>query len=150
MGNGFTLIEVLLVMGMFVIISSFGLLVSMESYRGATYHSDRDLLLALLQRARAQAINNLCYGSDCEDGKPHGVHIQPDKYILFQGAVYDAGDEMNSSFETDVNVTHSFNGDFIFTQLSATTSGPITITLSGESKTSEITVSPLGQISWTN
>lgn len=148
--GGFTLIETLMVMGVFLMVSGFGLYVSMESYRGSLYHSDRDLVVMLLERARAQAINNLCYGSDCEDGKSHGVHIQSDKYILFQGDAYDAGDPLNASFDADNNTQHSFTGDIIFSQLSGTTSAPATITLSGEGRTSEITVSPVGQITWTN
>ncbi len=148
--GGFTLIETLLVMGVFVMVSGFGLFVSMESYRGSLYHSDRDLLVALLERARAQAINNLCYGDYCDDGKPHGVHIQSDKYILFQGEAYDAGGAFNVSFDTDSNTEHSFIGDIIFTPLSGTTSALVTIMLSGEGRTSEIMVSPIGRITWTN
>ena len=80
---GFTLMEVLLVIGMFVILAGFGLFVSMETYRGSNYHSDRSLLIAVLERARAEAINNICSGGSCADGAAHGVHIQSDKYILF-------------------------------------------------------------------
>ncbi len=142
--------EVLLVIGIFVILAGFGLFVSMETYRGSNYHSDRALLIATLQRARAEAINNLCTGSGCTDGAPHGVHIQTDKYILFQGATYNAADTANVAFDADTNSTHSFSGDIVFSQLTGNVAAPVTITIAGGGRTSDITISTVGQISWTN
>lgn len=147
--RGFSLVEVLVVMALFAIVGGVGLLVSMESYRASSYHSDRALLVTLLQRARVQSLANLCSSSGCTDGAPHGVHVQSDAYILFEGSSYNSADTNNAVFGADTNTTHSFTGDVIFSQLSATTSAT-TITLSGGGRTSDITVSSEGGISWTN
>ena len=80
--RGFTMIEILVVIGLFAIAGGFALWVSMESYRGSSFFADRDMFVAVLQRARAEAVNNVCLGAGCTDGKPHGVHIQSDAYIL--------------------------------------------------------------------
>src|SRR4051812_38879538 len=71
---GFSLIEILVVMGLLVLMSGFGLFVSMETYQGSNFSCDRSLFVAALQRARAQAIHNMCYGT-CTDGVAHGVHV---------------------------------------------------------------------------
>jgi prepilin-type N-terminal cleavage/methylation domain-containing protein len=147
--SGFTLIEILIVIGMLAIVSGFGLFMSMETYRASNYHSDRNLLIATLMRARAEAINNICLGGACTDALPHGVHIQTNAYIMFQGSTYDPSDPQNSSFEADIYSSHSFSGDVIFSQLSGTTSAPIAITLNSAGRTSNITISRLGRISWT-
>lgn len=143
------MLEVLLVIGMFAVFAGFGLLVSMETYRGSNFHADRALLVSLLERARAQSMSNMCSGATCTDGAPHGVHIEAAKYVLFEGASYSSTDPENASFDADPSSSHSFAGDVLFTQLSGTTTGA-TITLSGGGRSSVLIVSPEGRITWTN
>ena len=155
-GKGFSLIEVLVVIGIFFLIGGFALFVSMDAFRGSSFRSDRDLLVSALQRARAQAMNNICLGSaaDCSDGKPHGVHIQSDKYVIFQGDPYSSTDPFNVSFDSSTAVTKNppTPMDIIFEQLSGNTSCSPTceITLTQGSKASTITVTDNGRIWWTN
>lgn len=143
------MLEVLLVLGMFAVFAGFGLLVSMETYRGSNFHADRALLVSLLERARAQSMSNMCACASCTDGAPHGVHIEASKYVLFEGASYSSTDPENASFDADPSSSHSFAGDILFTQLSGTTTGA-TVTLTGGAHTSDVLVSPEGRISWTN
>ena len=148
-GNGFTFLEILVVMGMFALVAGFALFVSMETYRGSNFRSDRDLLVAALQRARAEAMNNICLGT-CADGKPHGVHIQSDKYVVFQGSVYDSSDANNAAFQSTVTSTKTpATLDIIFSQLSGTTTATA-VTLTGSGHTSVISIGSEGQITWTN
>ena len=93
--SGFTMLEILVVIGLVLMLSTVTLLVSFDTYRGSNFRNDRDLLLATLERARAQSINNLCVGSTCnvvQNSRPHGVAIrpngQPNSYVVFQGASY--------------------------------------------------------------
>lgn len=157
---GFTLTEVMVVIGMIAIVSSIGLFVSMETYHNSSFHNSRDVLISALQHARSQAVNNVCVGT-CTDGKPHGVHIIFDasgnasKFIVFQGSSYNPSDTTNTSFEVGKNVSSNFKvtgmTDVVFTELSG---NPVTIgTLNlsnniGES--SVITIGAEGQIKWTN
>lgn len=146
------MLEVLVVMGMFVLVGGFALFVSMETFRGSNFRSDRDLLVAVLQRARAQAMNNICFGTGCTDGKPHGVHIDSDAYVIFQdnGSGYDPGDSNNASFESTVTtIKDPLTLDVVFEQLSGN-SGSATIELKGGGHTSVISIGSEGQISWTN
>jgi prepilin-type N-terminal cleavage/methylation domain-containing protein len=109
--RGFTLIEVVVVMALLGVIVMTGLLVDMQAYRSSGFRSDRELLVTLLARARSQAINNICTASDCTDGVPHGVHIEPGRFVLFEGATYDADDLGNADFAQD---SASTSADVIF------------------------------------
>ena len=134
---------------MFAIVGGFALFVSQETYRGSNFRSDRDLLVATLQRARAQAMNNICFGT-CTDGKPHGVHIESDKYIVFQGSTYDSSDSNNATFQSTITTAKTPSTlDIVFSQLSGTTTA-IAVTLVGGGHTSVISIGSEGQITWTN
>ena len=149
--KGFTFFEVLIVMGIFVLVGGFALFVSMETYRGSNFRSDRDLLVATLQRARAESMNNICLGSPCSgnDGKPHGVSFQGGKYVIFQGSSYVTRDAaVDAAFDASPAFTHpSF--EIVFSQLTGNAT-PGVINLSGQGKTSDVHVEANGRIWWTN
>jgi prepilin-type N-terminal cleavage/methylation domain-containing protein len=158
--RGFTLIEVLVVMSLMVIVAGFGLIVSMESYRGDSFRTERDTLVATLQQARTQALDNMCFGASCAGGKPHGVHLSLHQYVVFQGDSYatrDAAlDTVTDAQYFGLATTSPSLTDIVFSQLAGTTTpnpiGVTTISLvdtTGQ-HTSVITINPEGQISWTN
>lgn len=146
--RGFTFFEVLVTIGIFSLVGGLALLVSMESYRGSYFRSDRDLLIAALQHARSQAMSNICVGA-CTDGKPHGVHIEAEKYVIFQGASYDADDPSNAVFAAQAALVRG-GGDIVFSQLSGTTTATTTTLKDDAGRESVISVSADGQITWTH
>ena len=152
--KGFTLIEVILVIGLLLIIATFGLFFSFESFRGYSFHSDRDILVSLLQHVRSQAIGNTCRGSGCTDGKSQGIKIQNDKFIMFQGNSFDdlsTDHSLDVIVSTNSNVSHSGQDEFVFTQLSGDVLDPGDVTLTDLSgKTSTISINSEGQVIWTN
>lgn len=123
--NGFTLIEVIVVLGIFAILSTMGLLVSMDSYRSYSFRSEQTVVLSLLQKARNQSMANI-------NQKPHGVYIDQVgvQYTLFQGADY-------SHRDTAQDIVFPGNASYVlggvpevdFTQLTGNpaTAGNITI-----------------------
>ncbi|OGG91506.1 hypothetical protein A3H16_03425 [Candidatus Kaiserbacteria bacterium RIFCSPLOWO2_12_FULL_53_8] len=80
----------MIVMALVTIVGAFGLLLGTDSYRGYSFHSDHDILVAALQHARSQAIGNVCLGEGCTHGMPHGVFIDAahNRYVIFQGTNY--------------------------------------------------------------
>src|SRR5271154_5232788 len=86
--SGFTLLEILVVMGILTVVAGFGLALSLDGYRDYLFRDERDTVIGALQKARSQAINNVCLGSGCSDGVPHGVFLQNSQYTIFQGASY--------------------------------------------------------------
>ena len=148
--KGFTLIEVIIVISFVAIAGSAAVFFGADSYRAYLFHSDRDLLVTALQHSRAQAIGNICLGSSCTDGEPHGVSIQADKFVMFQGASYAARNpDADAEIEANPNLLHTGVSEIVFTQLSATTTGG-TITLKDISngRKTIITIQPEGQITW--
>ncbi len=152
--RGFSMLEVLVVMGIFVLVGGFALLVSMESFHGSNFRTDRNTLIAALQRARAQAVNNICLGPVCTDGKPHGVKILPGgSIVIFEGATYatrDAG--VDAIFHTNAAAMSGAN-EFVFSQLSGTTScaSGCAVTMTDQAgHISTATTSAEGRIYWSN
>lgn len=160
---GFTLLELLVVMSLVIIVGGLSLVVSMDSFRSYTFRSSRDVLVSTLARARAQSINNVCVGSGCTGGKPHGVYIATSggyvtQYVLYQGTTYATA---NHALDNPVAVTSvaraiamSGTQDFSFSQLAATSTGGSVALYVGPAGApmaiSTVTVSPEGRIVWSN
>jgi prepilin-type N-terminal cleavage/methylation domain-containing protein len=147
---GFTLIEILVVMGLLAIIGSFALVVNMDAWRGYNFRGNRDLLISVLQRARSQSVSNICLGSPCPEGQPHGVAILPGKYVIFQGDAYNLSDPLNENIETNnaLNYTGSTISEVVFQQLSGDVSAPGDIVISDAIRTATISINNEGRISW--
>ncbi len=151
--------EILVTIGLITILASLGLFVSMETYRNSSFRSERDVLIGALQHARSQAINNVCLGSGCTEGQPHGVHIVINgsgfvtQFVVFQGTAYNPTAPTNATIEVAQNISQimTMTGatDIYFDQLSASTTAT-TITLTDNiSESSTIIIGNEGQISWT-
>jgi prepilin-type N-terminal cleavage/methylation domain-containing protein len=157
--QGFTMIEVMMVMGLLVIVSSLGLFMSMETLRGGSFRNDRAAAVSALQRARSLAVNNMCFGDegDCGDeGKPHGVHFGTDEVVIFQGDSYDADAIANEVIKFDSKTTKIGSGsadNIIFKRLSGDLAGGGTGSVSitdGMGHSSVVEVNSEGRIDWTN
>lgn len=165
--SGFTLIEIVTVIGIFTILMGATLIVGLSGFQEYSFHSDRDLLIAALHRARAEAVGNVCLGTACTDGKPHGVAILPDKYVIFQGTCYASPGCVRNPNDIAVDepldassaVAHAGTvSEIVFTQLSGVAVSPVTsivqpwtIRLTDTTgRTSLITIETEGRIWWTN
>lgn len=153
--NGFSLLELLIVIGVLAFIGTFSLVASMDLFRSHLFDGDRDGIVTALQKVRSRAISNICLGSACTDGKSHGVHFDfsSGKYTLFQdqGTGYNSSDLLNEEHEINKTMTISGSADIIFSQLSGDVlpEGSITIT-DDAGNSSVITINDQGQILWTN
>jgi prepilin-type N-terminal cleavage/methylation domain-containing protein len=150
--KGFTLLEVMVVIAFVAIMGTVGAYFGIDALRGHAFHADRDVLVSVLQHARSQSIGNICLGATCTDGKPHGVAIQADKFITFQGASYATRDaDVDADVSADPNIAHGGSvSEIVFTRLSATTTGGTISLTDVTGRTSVITISTEGQIIWTN
>jgi prepilin-type N-terminal cleavage/methylation domain-containing protein len=158
--RGFTLMEIIIVIGLLVVIAGFALVVSLDDYRGYNFRNERDVVVAVLQKARSQAINNMCFedtGSTCSDGVPHGVYFgTAGQYVIFQGASYASRDQgLDEVIEAGAgSVVAAGMSSVVFERLSGDASvspANSTLTLTDErGKTSVFTVEGNGRIWWTN
>jgi prepilin-type N-terminal cleavage/methylation domain-containing protein len=172
--SGFTLIEIVVVLGLLAVLGGLSMLMGMEMYRGNSFDNERDALVSVLQSARALSMDNICSGAGCTDGKYHGVYIQTDSlgnaqnYIIFQLAdktdSYDPHDDLNETIPVGssgmhIDFNHLPSQQVVFDRLSGgalDSSGnplatPEEITIKGVgANVSTVSLNSEGRISWTN
>lgn len=152
--HGFTLIEILVVMGMIAVIASLGLFMSMGSFQGSSFRNERSNVISALYKARSQAINNVCVGATCTSGISHGVHFETGKFTIFQGISWsDISHDSGLDEIIEINPTIQITGlvDVIFAKLSGDVSAPGNLIMKDTgTNTSTISINSEGQITWTN
>lgn len=156
--RGISLIEIIIVIGLFGVVASLGTFVSITDFQNNSFRDERDLLVIALEHARALAMHNICEGI-CTDGKAHGVHIETNagvisQFIIFQGTLYNKNNPSNIIIEVGKNfskiITLTGPTDIYFQQLSGS-ADPTTFTLSDNlTHSSIVSINDEGQISWTN
>lgn len=142
--TGFTLMEVIMVIGIVTALALMGLAAGVDTYQRYLFWVDVDTLVVLLQKARSSAINNI-------GGASHGVYVcDPANFVLFRGASYGAlpAHDLNVGKSKAVVIT-SCPGvrEVVFSPLSGTTSGSV-ITASDGVRTAAITINHEGGINW--
>jgi prepilin-type N-terminal cleavage/methylation domain-containing protein len=154
--KGLTLIEILIVIAILTLVLSLSLIFSMDDYRGYSFRDERNKIIGILEKARSQAINNICLDATCDNGTAHGVHIVNNTLTLFEGDSWASRhSSIDESFEVSKTISISGISEVIFSQLSGDgTTTPKTISdivltdISG--RTSIININTEGNISWTN
>ena len=136
---GFTMIEIMVVLGIFGFIASSGLIIGMDAYQNYLLDSERDTIVSLLERARNNSMNNI-------DQKEHRIHFTASGYVILpSGEVVGRSPGITATeFPLDANPD-----DFtiIFEQLSGST--PIfQIDVSNGTKTKIISINSEGRINW--
>lgn len=155
--RGFTLIEVLIVIGIMTLLGGVALIVSMDNYHAYAFRAERDTLVSLLQKARSQSMSNICLGAvgSCTNGKAHGVYVSAGQYVIFQGQTYGtrdgAVDEIYPVQGVDVKTKSGSLTEVVFSQLSGDVLVPGYITLlNSDGHVSTTTITSQGAITWTN
>ncbi len=150
--NGFTLIETLIVLSLVIVIGSFALCVPFDSYRGSSFRTDRATLIAALQHARAEAMEDECEGSACVFGRSFGVFVLPDRYVIFQGDSYESRDSTyDEVVPANTSIVRSGLLEITFAAGTGNSSTTGDIVLSDHlGHISTTTIGAYGQIDWTN
>lgn len=128
--HGFSLIEVMVVITMITLLAGVGLVMNLGDFRSYLFRDERNVLVTVLQKARSQAVNNVCIGSGCTNGLPHGVHLAPGKYTIFQGSSFDPDTSTNQEIEGNGNIALTYTtSDIVFGQLSGQVVGGWSVVL---------------------
>ncbi|MEK7151155.1 MAG: prepilin-type N-terminal cleavage/methylation domain-containing protein, partial [Patescibacteria group bacterium] len=124
--SGFSLIELMIGLGLLVFIMSLGLFLSMDVYRSYAFKSEQETILNVLHRARMRSLSNINQTS-------HGVHFQADRYVLFEGPVFISANPTNEEFAASSAVAHSPTSlDIVFNQLTGNSSYAGSVLLVGQ------------------
>jgi prepilin-type N-terminal cleavage/methylation domain-containing protein len=140
--RGFTIPEVLTVVGIFSLLAGLGLIMSMETYRGSSFRSERTTIVSALERARGRAMNNMYQ-------MPHGVYFDTatPAYVIFRGSSYVAGSSTNEVLPASSSAVVTGPSSVVFNQLDGTTSSS-TITFTQDGKNGTISINSEGRINW--
>lgn len=145
--QGFSMIELILVLALIGVVALFTVPLTMDSLTRSSVTQERDLFVSLVLRgARAAALANI-------DQKSHGIHINPTEYVLFDTPVYSATAASNRRipFSNSAIAVSSSNGsDIIFQQRSGDVIagvGTISFSRSG-GQTQTVVIRESGQIDW--
>lgn len=150
-GNGFTLIEIIIVTALFTTLGTLVSLVGLQDLHFSTVKSERNLAMSVLQRARRAALTNQCDGSNCVTGQSHGVHVDTlnRQYILFSGE-FDPISPANEYIAfNDGQMSHTGMTQVLFNRFDATatlTGGDLSL----DNGAAVVSVNPEGQIDWTH
>jgi prepilin-type N-terminal cleavage/methylation domain-containing protein len=145
MRKGFTLIEILVVVGLVTIVLGFGAFVDLSALKGDTFRSEQARIIAVLEKARSRAMANI-------NETTHGVcYIEPN-YIIFEGSTCTAsGNELIPANENIASASDFSNPtkfpSFVFDQLSGRTNGD-NILLTDGIKSTTIEINDEGTINW--
>ena len=151
--NGFTLIEMLIVIGLIMFIAAMYLFVDMNTYRGDAFRAEMSIIGVTLQTARAESMNNV-------NQNKHGVAFYPtgvDGYVLFEGNSYSTRDQTkdevtNASYKINFPSTPT---EIVFEQLSGNAlynniyfDGDISLLDTERNLSKVISINHEGRISW--
>jgi len=138
MQKGFSLIEILVVIGLITLIAAGGYMISIGGFQRYAFSAERDLVLNLLQKTRSRAMNNVLQS-------PHSLVISDTEYTLFS----DDGDTDNDDiFPRNTSVVISPT-TIEFEQLSGNVvMGAGVINIDQGVQSAQIEVNTNGRISW--
>ena len=161
MAKGFTLIEIIVTIAILGMILVLGLVVSMDSYKGEIFRTERAVLVSQLSRVRSLSMGNIgevrhgiCYDN---------TDLLSPKYIIFEGNSYaTAVNEVDVEAKTAVSLTPPTSVFFcnvgpgvVFDQLSGRlypsvlpSSGELVIIITEDGRTSNISINNEGTINW--
>ena len=148
--RGFTLTEMLVVIGIIVMFIGVSLFIDMNNFRGNAFRGERAILVTLLQTARADSLNNI-------DQEPHGIALfpsdHPNSYVLFEGSNYTASDPSlrePTDAQYPVTFTPASPSEVVFSQLSgnANYDGDIVMNDTERGLSATISINREGRISW--
>lgn len=145
--RGFTLVEVVIVIGILGAVLLFASVLDFGSFFGSSFRAEGEQIATLLHKARADAMSNI-------GEAPHGLALfpsdYPDSYVLFEGAAYGDDPDSHEIFKASYTLEiASAPTEIVFAQLSGHTDDT-TLTLKDPNRgvESEIHIYEEGTIDW--
>ncbi len=139
--KGFTMIELMLIVGILVIIFSMGAPITFEFYQNYQLQSEENKFISFLETARNASMTNL-------NQLPHGVYRDDDNYIIFEGNSFAARNQIqDQNFPRAKTISVSGPSEIIFDSLSGQTVSSVFVFNNGI-KSFNVYVNQEGQINW--
>jgi type II secretory pathway pseudopilin PulG len=150
--KGFTVVELLLTIGIFIVLTSIATVSLGKFERNASLSSEVNTIIPDVKEQQIKAMAGDGEGSGSISD--YGIHISSTSYTLFRGT-YVAGSSSNFvvSLPANIQLSTTFpSSELIFTKGSGEVAGPNTITLTDmtNSATKTITINKYGAITSIN
>lgn len=136
--KGMTLIEVVLVMGIFSVLATLGTINLLNARSSSSLSSNMYSIIADIKTQQTKAMTGDTEGRSTSDY--YSVYISSNSYTLFHGQTYNAGDSTNTTIPlpTDLTLSTTFpSSKIVFTpaagEVSAFSAGQNTVTLKNTS-----------------
>ncbi len=147
MKKGFTILELLIVLGIMALLVGVIFSAFINVRKGNALQNDTDVIVETLRQARSQTLSS-------QNQMQYGVHLASTQITLFTGASYSAGNATNQNIplnasDTVLTITLVGGGsDVVFARLSGETtqSGTVVLSSSSTGKTKTITIYKTGII----
>ena len=151
--SGFTIIEIVVVLGILATLLSIGYISAVNIQRRAPLSATVSVLMGDLRGQQTKAMTGDTQTGTTGDS--YGIYFRPDAYILFKGSGYNPSDTANAvtPLPTNIIVSTAFSGSsVVFAKGSGDVAGfsqgsswvTLTQNLSGEHKT--LTVNRYGAV----
>ena len=101
--RGFTIIELLLVIGIFAIVATLATINLVKPQTQASVDSTTQTLTADLKQQQLKAMAGDSEGAS--SAQVHGIKFFSDRYILFRGSTYQVGESSNFEVKLETNIT---------------------------------------------
>jgi prepilin-type N-terminal cleavage/methylation domain-containing protein len=108
--RGFTLIEILLVLGIVSIVTVAGTITGIRDFTRGICVAEARKAVSLLTHARSRALSGY-------RGTSHGLHFGEEQYFLFSGESFENGNPMNEATPRESSLPIVSPGDVVFRTL---------------------------------
>lgn len=139
--KGFTVIEIILIIGILVIIFSMSFPIAFDFYKNYQFQAEQDQFISLLEIARNLSMANL-------NQSPHGVFQDNDNFIIFEGNSFATRNQSQDQiFPRSKAISVSGPNEITFNAISGQAISSAYIFNNGKTS-SNVYVNKEGQINW--
>jgi prepilin-type N-terminal cleavage/methylation domain-containing protein len=139
--NGFSLIEVILVIAIVAFMASMGALFSTGAITRSYTIAERDLLVALLTQTRAKALANVHESA-------HSLYVATSTYVLYEGIVFSESNPTNKHVPKVSETTITGLSTVTFLPLTGDVAGAGIIAVTSGVQSYDVEVNSVGRINW--
>jgi len=140
--SGFTIFEIIFVMGFFVFLGAISLPFSIDAYQHYILSTETQMMVSILRRAQDMAMAN-----KYEDS--FGISIQENQYVLFRGTSYLSRTiSFDEIYPKAKSIAIAPSNDIVFESVSGGPDEAVMLTFSNTNSSQKIDINSQGAINW--
>jgi len=133
--QGFTILELIITMGIFAIIASLTTINLTNSQRRVSLDSLTSTLISDLRQQQIKAMTGDTQGRSSNSA--YGIHFDSNQYVLFYGDSYNSSDSDNFVVPLDTNFSFTNLGNVTFSKISGESTGLTSIIIQDNSASNQ-------------